>query len=135
MIANVQAADADDVDVAVAAANAAFKLGSEWREADASYCRDCLLKLADQLRKIVNTWQNLKVWIMANPYMLLISSTSICPSNAFVTTLAGQIKSKVKPSQLMENSLHIHAMNLLEYVVKLSLEFPYLDVVLEWDQR
>lgn len=51
VIANVQAADADDVDVAVAAANAAFKLGSEWREADASYRRDCLLKLADQIEK------------------------------------------------------------------------------------
>merc|ERR1719240_2556694 len=45
IIANVQEASAKDVDIAVAAAKAAFEPGSEWRSLNASDRRDLLLKL------------------------------------------------------------------------------------------
>jgi aldehyde dehydrogenase (NAD+) len=51
LLATVQAADADDVDAAVAAARAAFKLGSPWRKFSASQRRDCILRLADLIEK------------------------------------------------------------------------------------
>jgi len=46
VICHVQEADAADVDLAVAAARAAFKTGSPWRSTEASGRRDLMLKLA-----------------------------------------------------------------------------------------
>lgn len=51
LIAEVHAADEDDVNVAVESARQAFKPGSPWREMDATGRRDCMLKLADAMEK------------------------------------------------------------------------------------
>jgi len=51
VICEVQEADSADVDKAVAAAKAAFAIGSEWRSMDASKRRDLLLKLADLIQR------------------------------------------------------------------------------------
>lgn len=49
VITSVQEADAADVNKAVAAAKAAFKRGSAWRNLSGADRRDMLLKLADLL--------------------------------------------------------------------------------------
>lgn len=51
VICEVQEADAADVDKAVAAATEAFKIGSPWREMNASGRRDLMLKLADLIER------------------------------------------------------------------------------------
>jgi len=50
-IATFQAADVDDVNVAVAAATAAFDPASPWRTMTGGDRRDCMLRLADLLQK------------------------------------------------------------------------------------
>jgi aldehyde dehydrogenase (NAD+) len=47
VICHVQEADKGDVDLAVAAAKEAFKLGSPWRKMNATGRRDLMIKLAD----------------------------------------------------------------------------------------
>ena len=51
VICSVQEALEADVDKAVAAAKAAFEIGSPWRSMDASGRRDLLLKLADLMER------------------------------------------------------------------------------------
>ena len=51
VICQVQEADKADADLAVAAAKAAFELGSPWRSMDATGRRDLLLKLADLIER------------------------------------------------------------------------------------
>lgn len=51
VITSVQEADEADVNKAVAAAKAAFKRGSKWRQMSGAERRDLLLKLADLLEK------------------------------------------------------------------------------------
>jgi len=51
VICAVQEADEADVDKAVAAAKAAFSIGSEWRSMDGSKRRDLLLKLAELIER------------------------------------------------------------------------------------
>ena len=51
VICEVHEALAPDVDAAVAAAKAAFDLGAPWREADASFRRNCIFKLADLIER------------------------------------------------------------------------------------
>ena len=51
VICMVQEADAADVDKAVSAAVAAFKLGSPWRETDGTGRRDLLLNLANLIKR------------------------------------------------------------------------------------
>ena len=51
VITEVQEGDKQDVDEAVKAANAAFRLGSEWRTMDASQRGVLLHKLADLMER------------------------------------------------------------------------------------
>ena len=54
MIAEVQEGDKADVDLAVAAASEAFRIGSPWRKKDASDRGALLWKLADLLERDKN---------------------------------------------------------------------------------
>ncbi len=51
VIANVQEANAEDVDIAVAAARKAFEIGSEWRSMDPSTRGELMHKLAQLMRR------------------------------------------------------------------------------------
>ncbi len=51
VIAQIAAADSADVDVAVAAANAAFKLGSPWRTSSGAQRAALMHKLADLMER------------------------------------------------------------------------------------
>lgn len=51
LLATVERGDIADIDLAVAAANEAFKTGSPWRKFNATQRRDCLLKLADLVER------------------------------------------------------------------------------------
>lgn len=51
VIANVQEANAEDVDIAVAAARKAFEIGSEWRSMDPSTRGALMNKLAQLMRR------------------------------------------------------------------------------------
>jgi aldehyde dehydrogenase (NAD+) len=60
VICEVQEADAADVDMAVAAAVNAFKLGSPWREMDGTGRRDLLNKIADLLEREKDYFEELE---------------------------------------------------------------------------
>jgi len=60
VICHVQEADAADVDLAVKAANDAFKLGSEWRSMNATGRRDLMIKLADLVVRDTEYMANLE---------------------------------------------------------------------------
>jgi acyl-CoA reductase-like NAD-dependent aldehyde dehydrogenase len=51
LLANVQEADKDDIDAAVAAARKAFEIGSEWRTMDATQRGNLINKLADLIER------------------------------------------------------------------------------------
>jgi acyl-CoA reductase-like NAD-dependent aldehyde dehydrogenase len=67
-IADVQEADSADVDKAVAAARAAFKLGSPWRTLDASGRGRLLYKLADLIERDFKDLVALEAWDCGKPY-------------------------------------------------------------------
>lgn len=59
-VAQIQEAGKEDVDLAVAAAKEAFKIGSEWREMAASGRRELMLKLADLMQRDFQYLQDLE---------------------------------------------------------------------------
>jgi len=67
VIAEIQEGDKADVDIAVAAASDAFRLGSPWRTMDASDRGALLWKLADLLERDINY---LAVYILEN-YLII----------------------------------------------------------------
>jgi len=67
-ISDVQEADKADVDKAVAAARAAFKLGSAWRTMNASGRATLLLKLADLIERDLAYLTSLEAWDCGKPY-------------------------------------------------------------------
>jgi hypothetical protein len=123
----------------VKAAQNAFQLGSTWRTMNASSRGNLLNRLADLMERdrvylavsyldISLLWINQiqinfsarvwKPWTMENltvQHMLLTWSWA---SNAFVITLGGPIRSKEKPSQLTDLSLHSLVMNPSEFADK-----------------
>lgn len=68
VITEVQEGDKADVDLAVAAANNAFRLGSPWREMDASERGRLLYKLADLMERDANYLASLETLDNGKPY-------------------------------------------------------------------
>jgi len=67
-IADVQEGDKADVDKAVAAARAAFELGSAWRTMDASNRGRLMNKLADLIERDFDNLVALEAWDCGKPY-------------------------------------------------------------------
>lgn len=67
-IAQVQEANQNDVDLAVTAANEAFKLGSEWRSLDPSARGSLINKLAQLMRRDIKELSRLESLNNGKPY-------------------------------------------------------------------
>ncbi|KAK3097044.1 hypothetical protein FSP39_005843 [Pinctada imbricata] len=68
-ICDVQEGDKADIDIAVAAAKEAFKIGSKWRTMDASKRGSLLLKLADLIERDAQQLASLETLDNGKPYM------------------------------------------------------------------
>ncbi|ELT91776.1 hypothetical protein CAPTEDRAFT_105878, partial [Capitella teleta] len=68
-IVDVQAADKDDIDVAVAAAKEAFKRGSVWRTMDASARGELIYKLAELVKRDIVYLASLETLDNGKPFM------------------------------------------------------------------
>jgi len=77
-IIDVQEADKADVDKAVAAAKAAFKLGSPWRRMDASERGRLLSKLADLVEEDIAYIGSLETLDNGKPYHTAIGDLQFC---------------------------------------------------------
>ena len=72
-IADVAEGDAADVDKAVDAANAAFKMGSEWRNCNPSRRGELMNKLADLIEENRVYLASLETYDNGKPYQVLIN--------------------------------------------------------------
>jgi len=70
-VGDVQVAGAADVDLAVAAAEAAFKRGSEWSKFSGLQRQACLLKLADLIDERIPELATYETLSMGTPYALV----------------------------------------------------------------
>ncbi|KAK6179022.1 hypothetical protein SNE40_011472 [Patella caerulea] len=86
-IADVQAGDKADVDKAVEAAKAAFKIGSEWRRMDASKRGVLLMKLADLIERDISYIASLETTDNGKPYIKACGDVQI--SIAIIRYYAG----------------------------------------------
>uniref|UniRef100_X1Z695 Aldehyde dehydrogenase domain-containing protein n=1 Tax=Capitella teleta TaxID=283909 RepID=X1Z695_CAPTE len=68
-IVDIQAADKDDIDVAVAAAKEAFKRGSVWRTMDASARGELIYKLAELVKRDIVYLASLETLDNGKPFM------------------------------------------------------------------
>eukprot|EP00406_Dinophysis_acuminata_P083401 CAMPEP_0179245018 /NCGR_PEP_ID=MMETSP0797-20121207/18355_1 /TAXON_ID=47934 /ORGANISM="Dinophysis acuminata, Strain DAEP01" /LENGTH=507 /DNA_ID=CAMNT_0020952549 /DNA_START=53 /DNA_END=1576 /DNA_ORIENTATION=+ len=68
VLAHVEDANAEDVDLAVAAARAAFEDGSEWRQMNASGRRNLMLKLADAIEENMDYLSRLEALDNGKPH-------------------------------------------------------------------
>jgi retinal dehydrogenase len=78
-IVDIQEADKDDVDLAVAAAKKAFELNSPWRRMDASERGNLLRKLADLIQRDLQVLATLECMDVGKPFANAAAELAGCP--------------------------------------------------------